>query len=64
MMWCLIFFHLSSQEEATGEDADPDEVDGAHPEKEDEILDATTQHCPSQPHLLLELLSSHSLKLT
>ena len=56
-------FHLSSQEEAAGEDADPDEVDGADPEKEDEVLDATAQHSQPQPHLR-KLLSSHSLKLT
>ena len=55
--------HLSSQEKAAGEDADSNKVDGAHPEKEDEVLDATAQHVPCQPHLL-KLLSSHTLKLT
>ena len=53
--------HLSSQEEATSEDADADEVDGADPEKEDKVLDATAQHSQPQPHLR-KLLSSHSLK--
>ena len=53
--------HLSSQEEATGEDTDADEVDGADPEKEDKVLDATAQHSQPQPHLR-KLLSSHSLK--
>ena len=55
--------NLSSQEEAAGEDADPDEVDGSHPDQEEQVLDATSEHFPPQPHFL-RTLASHNLKLT
>ena len=47
----------------TGEDANANEINRSHPEKEDEVLDATAHHCPAQHHLL-EFLSSHTLKWT
>ena len=55
--------NLSSQEEAAGEDADPDEVDGSHPDEEEQVLDATSEHFPPRPHFL-RTLASHNLKLT
>ena len=55
--------NLSSQEEPAGEDADPDEVDGAHPDQEEQVLDATSEHFPPRPRFL-RTLASHNLKLT
>ena len=55
--------NLSSQEEPAGEDADPDEIDGSHPDQEEQVLDATSEHFPPRPHFL-RTLASHNLKLT
>ena len=55
--------NLSSQEKPAGEDADPDEVDGSHPDQEEQVLDATSEHFPPRPRFL-RTLASHNLKLT